>query len=63
MQQITIKIENWKHISIKEVLKVIRKAIMEMSKNLSDNDLNNRLHHVHYNDYDKSGVELKITWK
>ena len=65
MTQMTIKIENWKHIPAREVLKIMRKALLEMYRNLRDEDFYGKkpLDSCHYNDYDKSGVELHITWK
>lgn len=65
MTTMTIQIENWKHISTREVLKVICKALLEMYRNLHENDFDGAkpLDSCHYNDYNKSGVELQIKWK
>ena len=65
MTQMTIKVENWKHVSSREVLRVMRNALSSMLKNLRDADFDGAkpLDSAHYNDYSQSGVELHITWK
>ena len=64
MKRMTIDIENWKHVSSREVLKIIKKGIAEL-QHLSDNDFDGAkpLDSAHYNDYDKSGVVVKFNWK
>jgi len=63
MQKMTITIQDWKHIETREgritLFKVIRKALLWAMKLPSLENVKD----VHYNDYDKSGVELNITLK
>ena len=59
MEKMTITIQDWKHRGVIETLRIIRRALLCAIKQEGIEQVNG----LDYNDYDKSGVELKIKWK
>lgn len=65
MTKMTITIQDWKHVEMREgrigLFKVLRRALLWAMKqpHLEEPTCKG----INYNDYEKSGVELKITMK
>lgn len=57
MEEIKIKVHNWKHKDNATIIKAVRKALQEIANDGFYSEKN------HYNDYNNTGIELDITIK